>query len=179
MLAGARAEDGQLVVGAASYRALILSDWHVAHPDELAAVVQLLAAGVPVVVLGALPARARGLVDAAARDAQIAADAAAVRAAAQVVDEDDELAAALAAEGVLPLLSVRSGDCTTVSTAHRELAEGPRAPAAGRRSHRGPRREPRAALVGGALTQRPARGGPPLPQGPVAHTVRACRGTWG
>jgi hypothetical protein len=124
MLAGARAEGGQLVVGAASYRALILTDWHVAHPDELAAVVQLLAAGVPVVVLGELPARARGLVDAAARDAQIAADAAAVRAAAQVVDEDDELAAALAAEGVLPLLSVRSGDCTTVSTAHRELAEG-------------------------------------------------------
>ena len=71
MLAGANATEGGFRVGARRYRALLLDPLDVAEPELVESVAALAEAGVPVLTLGALPTRAPGLRDAAARDARV------------------------------------------------------------------------------------------------------------
>jgi hypothetical protein len=120
MLAGSSAADGTLAVGAASYRALLLAGWEAADPAALEAALAAAQAGVPVIVLGDLPTRARGLADAAARDTRVAAAAAALAPGAQRVVAAADLAAAFAAAEVRPALQPTPSDCPVVTLRHRE-----------------------------------------------------------
>jgi hypothetical protein len=71
MLAGAEAVDGSCRIGARRYRALLLDPLSVAEPELAERIATVAEAGVPVLALGALPERAPGLRDAAARDARV------------------------------------------------------------------------------------------------------------
>jgi len=87
-LRAAQIEAGTLRVGEARYRALILDPMQVAEPELVERAVATARAGVPVIVIGALPTRAPGLANAASRDA-------AVR---KAVDELKELTLRIASE---------------------------------------------------------------------------------
>jgi hypothetical protein len=73
MLARARAADGKLHVGARQYRALLLDPIEIAQPALVERIAALAEAGIPVLALGPLPARAPGLRAAQARDARVRA----------------------------------------------------------------------------------------------------------
>jgi hypothetical protein len=120
MLAGSSAADGTLTVGAASYRALLLASWEGADPDALDAALRAAGAGVPVIVVGDLPTRARGLADAPARDARVADTVTALQPLAHRVDAAAALAGAFAAAGLRPALAPAPGDCPLVTIRHRE-----------------------------------------------------------
>ncbi len=124
MLAGSSASAGALTVGAATYRALLLTEWPAADPAVVLAARAAAEAGVPVIVLGELPSRALGLVDAAARDADVLAHASALSALAIEVAAAAEIAPALTTAGVNPALDPAGSDCGVVTTAHREAANG-------------------------------------------------------
>lgn len=123
MLATAGTDGGTLTVGKARYRALLITEWSVANPDELRAVARALDAGVPVIVVGAMPARARGHANAAARDAAVRATMAAVAPRLRVVPQAG-IVPALTAASVTPAIAIARTDCVTVSLAHREAANG-------------------------------------------------------
>ncbi|MFO0695374.1 MAG: glycosyl hydrolase [Polyangiales bacterium] len=124
MLAGSNATAGALTVGQATYRALLITDWPSANPNELAAVQRALDAGVPVVVVGTMPTRARGFANAAARDAQVATTMAAITGRLRLATDEAGLATALADASVVPDIEVATTDCVTVSLTHRETANG-------------------------------------------------------
>ena len=117
MLARSTADTGVLTVGSARYSALLLSGWDAANPGALDAALAAVRAGVPVVVLGTLPSRARGLTDASARDARVAASVAAIGPLAHVVGATSDSRGCLrecraasrsvAAVDRLPVLTVR------------------------------------------------------------------------
>ena len=118
------AADGTLVVGEASFRALLVTDLDVSDPSVLAAIDAAADEGVPVVWLGPLPDRADGLVDAAARDAEVATWVESLESNASLIDEASEIAAALVDAGVLPGLRPVSEDGTRFSFAHRRVGGG-------------------------------------------------------
>lgn len=124
MLASASARDGVLTVGRARYRALVITDWPSASPDELAAVERALDANVPVIVQGAMPMRARGYAQAEARDREVARTRAAVADRLRVASDEADIARALATAAVARAIEVTRTDCKTVSLAQRELANG-------------------------------------------------------
>lgn len=124
MLSSSSASGGALTVGQATYRALLLTDWPSANPSELAAVQRALDAGVPVVVLGAMPTRARGFANAVTRDAQVASTMAAITSRLRVATDANGIATALANASIVPDVEVAATDCVTVSLAHRETANG-------------------------------------------------------
>ena len=73
MLAGARVEGGTVSIGAARYRALILDPLEVAEPGLVERLAEIAEKGIPVLALGALPERAPGFHEAAARDTRVRA----------------------------------------------------------------------------------------------------------
>lgn len=102
----------------------MITDRPSANPDELIAVARALEAGVPVVVLGTMPARARGFADAATRDAQVASTMASIGGALRVALGSADIPLLLENAGVSPAVEIVSTDCTTVSMAHREVDNG-------------------------------------------------------
>jgi hypothetical protein len=70
-LAGARVEDGALVVGAQRARGLLLAEIDALSPETAERIAELASAGVPVRIEGARPQRALGLSDAAPADARV------------------------------------------------------------------------------------------------------------
>jgi hypothetical protein len=120
-LTQSRARDGQLSIGEARYRLLLLSDLDTAEPELMEAIEAAVDGGVPVVVIGDLPLRAPGLRDRERRDALVAAAAARLRAGVERADGAEDAARALVASGVLPALRVVAGE-GTLSVERRELA---------------------------------------------------------
>jgi hypothetical protein len=123
MLTRARASDGVLKVGAASYKALLLADWEAAEPRAIEAALEAASAGIPVVVVGALPARARGRSDLAARDRAVVSASDALRPLAQIVATPVEVTSAFANVGLTPAASPTESDCDVVTVRHRESPE--------------------------------------------------------
>jgi hypothetical protein len=124
MLAASSASGRHLQVGAARFDALLITDWRSAEPEALDAVRRALDAGVPVLRLGDLPSRARGLQDADDRDLQIRTAAFSLFAEITVIPTADALPDLLADAQVRPPLPVQSTTCALVSQAHRELEHG-------------------------------------------------------
>ncbi|MEM9493705.1 MAG: glycosyl hydrolase, partial [Myxococcota bacterium] len=56
----AEAQDGVLTIGSASYRALLIDDLQAASVELMEQLIEVADAGVPIIVLGDLPQRARG-----------------------------------------------------------------------------------------------------------------------
>ena len=122
MLASSSANSGRLQVGEASYGALLLTDWEIATPEMISAVESAVSAGVPVFVIGGLPVRARGLVDAAARDELVASAVARLATSVHALGSPSELPAALHAAAVAPSLSAPEGEPFLFSPEHRATA---------------------------------------------------------
>jgi hypothetical protein len=87
--------QGSFRVGAAHYRALLLDPMEAAEPELVERAVAIARAGVPVLAIGALPRRSRGLVDADLRDRALAAAVAELRTLAVAVATEEELGDAL------------------------------------------------------------------------------------
>jgi hypothetical protein len=120
MLARSSASAGRLTVGSAAYGALFLSDWQTADPEAVDAAVAAARAGVPVVVMGALPTRARGRKDMSTRDGQVAASVETLRSLVHVAATPEAIAGAFATAGVRPLVSPQSAECPVITLRHRE-----------------------------------------------------------
>ncbi|MBW2315482.1 MAG: hypothetical protein JRH10_14980 [Deltaproteobacteria bacterium] len=106
-LRSARVENGELRIGAARYRALILDPMDVARPEVAEHAFEAARAGVPVFALGSLPTRTPGKEDSEARRAAAAATLAKLREAARRVDGEAALGKALRARGLEgPLLPI-------------------------------------------------------------------------
>jgi hypothetical protein len=118
------AADASLRVGEASFDALVVTDLHAVDPSVLAAIQGASDAEVPVVWLGDFPSRANGLADASARDAEVARWVESLKSSATVVDEASEVAQALLAAGVTPVLRPVDEARTRLSVTHRRVRGG-------------------------------------------------------
>jgi hypothetical protein len=76
---------------------------------------------VPVVVLGALPTRARGLSDVSARDARVLAATTALAPLVHFVSATSDIGDALVAAPLVPTLAPAATDCPLVTIRHRAL----------------------------------------------------------
>jgi hypothetical protein len=111
-------------VGAASYKALLVSDLSVATPEAMASLEALANAGVPILVMGGLPSRAPGLVDHEARDLAVTESAARLASAVRAVSTASELGLALLSAGLTPALSAPSGEAFVFSPERRVTPGG-------------------------------------------------------
>lgn len=121
-LARSRVEAAELRVGAASYRAVIVDDGDAIDPEVLEKLQAAASASVPVIWAGGAPARARGTVDAAARDARVAALWSSARARFERLADFAQVPDALRRRGVAPALDAPS--LWTLGIAHRETSNG-------------------------------------------------------
>lgn len=71
MLSLAHVSGGELHVGTAKYRALLLDPLEIAEPGLVENIANIAEAGIPVLALGTLPRRAPGLLDAELRDSRV------------------------------------------------------------------------------------------------------------
>ncbi len=118
-LRNARLDDGLLRVGAARYRALILDPMEVAEPGLMQRAVAAALAGVRVIVIGGLPHRAPGLVDAAARDAALRAGVEELRKIATIVSDEASLTEAFDTLGLAGPLVAADGEPLSYTVDHR------------------------------------------------------------
>jgi hypothetical protein len=107
-LVSALAQDGMLHVGAARYRALLISQASAIDPELLERVQQLAAAKIPIVWVGSEPMRARGAFDAEARDRKVSAAWQLLKPAIQVVSAAADVPAALRTLEVAPEVEASS-----------------------------------------------------------------------
>ncbi len=110
-------------VGQATYPALLLAGLESAHPALLATVERICEAGIPTVVVGGLPSRARGWADHVQRDAAVAAAVARLGACIHHADTPDA-GRALLAQGVVPAVQDADGAEFPFSPERRTLAGG-------------------------------------------------------
>ncbi|MFM8410815.1 MAG: glycosyl hydrolase [Alphaproteobacteria bacterium] len=123
-LAASTAESGTLRVGAASYRALLVEGADAIDPAALAAIERAADAGVPVAWTGSFPTRATGLVDADARDREVAAAVERLRAKVLRVESPARVPDALLRAGLVPSISAADGGRLGLSIEHRRVANG-------------------------------------------------------
>jgi hypothetical protein len=116
--------DTTLRVGEAELAALVVTELPAADPTVLAAIQDAADAGVPVVWLGDLSARADGLVNAEARDAEVAALAESLAGAVIRVEEAGEIPSALLDAGIAPMLRPLAAAGARLSVAHRTVRGG-------------------------------------------------------
>ena len=101
-----------------------MTELDVADPAVLVAIQSAADAGVPVIWLGDLPTRADGLVDAEARDAEVAALAGSLAGTVIQVEEAAEISSALLDAGVTPMLRPLAAAGARLSIAHRIVRDG-------------------------------------------------------
>jgi len=118
------AAGGQLHVGAATYRALVVDNVAVAEPELLAAIEAAVAGGVPVVWLGGFPSRAPGLVDRATRDASVLISVSALMASVDVAATETDVPVAISDAGVLPSIGPAGPGELSVSIERRSVNDG-------------------------------------------------------
>jgi alpha-L-rhamnosidase len=110
-------------IGAATYPALLIDDLEAASPELLAAIERLCAQGIPVVIVGELPTRARGWADHEARDEAVRASverlASCVRRASAA-----EAGVALRAAGLSPAAETADGQNFPLSPERRTTSGG-------------------------------------------------------
>jgi hypothetical protein len=103
-LTGSSSETGVMRVGERVYSALLVEGSEAASPEMLDGVQRAVDAGVTVVWIGGFPERAEGLVDAAPRDASVAALVESLRATVVVVASAEQIPVALGDAGLKPSL---------------------------------------------------------------------------
>jgi hypothetical protein len=123
-LEGAEAGNGSFTVGAAEYRALLLTNLSVASPQMMAAIESVANVGIPVLVIGELPTRANGYVDHQQRDAAVQASVARLESLVVEVDAADALGAAVDAAGVRPAVAAGDGGELAFAIDRRDVAGG-------------------------------------------------------
>jgi hypothetical protein len=116
--------DGRLAPKRAGYRALVVENESAVRPEVLAQILSLAAAGLPVVLVGALPDHAPGFNDAAEQDLQVRALVESLQRLPCVrqVAEQSELVNALEALGVAPDAAL--SDVAMVHSVHRAAEDG-------------------------------------------------------
>jgi len=123
-LSSSTSAEGALIVGEASFRALLIEGIDAADPAMLDAVEQAVEAGVAVIWLGEFPARAIGLVDAQARDEAVSSRVASLQSTVTIVSSVEEITAAISSAGVTPTLSPVQPAGMQMSVQHRRVANG-------------------------------------------------------
>jgi hypothetical protein len=124
MLAGATAADGVCAIGARRYRAVLLDPIPVAEPELVERIAAIGDTGVPVLALGALPERAPGLRDAAARDARVRAASKRLAALVHAAATPERLEALLARHVENAWVSPPEGERLEVSIERRHDSSG-------------------------------------------------------
>jgi hypothetical protein len=123
MLSAASASGRTLQVGANHYRALLVDDAHAPDPALLETLQAASAAGVPIVWVGAGPARAFGLRDTEARDARVKELWSNLAPRIVRVSDAARVAAALRSADVLPEVEVPAA-LGTIGIAQRDTEQG-------------------------------------------------------
>ena len=123
-LEGAGAGNGSFTVGAAEYRALLLTNLSVASPEMMAAIESIADAGIPVLAIGELPGRANGWVDHEQRDAVVRDSVERLESLVVEVDGADELGIAVEAAGVQPAIAPGDGGELAFAIDRRDVAGG-------------------------------------------------------
>jgi hypothetical protein len=123
-LASSTSEAGMLQVGQGSYEALVIEGRRAAAPEMLSGIERAAAAGVPVVWIGELPERADGLLDAQARDTEVATLVERLRLLVTVVPTVDAIPGAIATAGVTPSLGPVDSAGLQLSAARRQVRNG-------------------------------------------------------
>lgn len=103
-LEGVRVEKNRIRIGAAEYRALLISNLESAAPELMEAIERVARSGTPVFVLGGLPRRATGWAEREARDARVAEIALGLEDRVIQVASADGLAEAVRNSGIEPPL---------------------------------------------------------------------------
>lgn len=104
------AADGGFRVGEAAYAGLVIDELPPSRPELLRNLVALARAGVPVIILGAMPTRAHGWADREARDARAAKFVAELDGLVVRLDSASAVPAALAKARVLPIAEPPGGE---------------------------------------------------------------------
>jgi hypothetical protein len=123
-LTSSTSADAALRVGATSFQALVVEGIHAADPAMLEAIERAVEAGVPVVWMGEFPARAIGLVDAQARDAEVRSRVENLRSVVALVSAVQYIPTAKASAGVTPSLSPADSTDMQASVQHRQVTDG-------------------------------------------------------
>jgi len=119
-LSGTSVQSGRFSVGAARYEALLLTDLSASSTELMQSIERLVNAGIPVLVLGTLPERARGLVDHEQRDGAVREIVERLRSQARFVSGVEGLGSELRAAGLEPVLEPVGGEGFRVSLDVRE-----------------------------------------------------------
>lgn len=123
-LANAVLDGSQFAVGAARYKALLISALDVATPELMASVEMLADAGIPVVVVGDLPSRAPGFADHEKRDAATREIADRLRSKVIFALDESSAGTRIRAAGIEPALTPSDGSEMVFSLEHRKVAGG-------------------------------------------------------
>jgi hypothetical protein len=123
-LEGSKIGNGSFTVGAAEYRALLLTNLSVASPQMMAAIESIADAGIPVLVIGDLPGRANGWVDRQQRDAAVQDSVERLESLVVEVDGADGLGAAIESAGVQPAVAPGDGGELAFAIDRRDVADG-------------------------------------------------------
>jgi alpha-L-rhamnosidase len=115
---------GVFRVGQATYRSLFIEDLKEASPELLAAVSRIEQAGIPVVVLGELPSRARGWADHERRDEAVRLLVAELASNVTHIDSSSEFGTALKVAGILPTVESIDGEPLAFSPERRTTPGG-------------------------------------------------------
>jgi hypothetical protein len=124
MLSAARVSQGELLIGAGNYRALLLDPLEAAQPELVEKIADIAEAGIPMLTLGALPQRARGLRDASRRDRRVRAASKRIAARSLPAHESDNLQALLEQHVTGSLVEPPPGEELSVSLERRHSPAG-------------------------------------------------------
>ena len=116
--------DGGFQVGEATYKALLLTEFDVASPELMASIERIATAGVPIVVVGELPTRARGLIDHEQRDMNVQESSDRLNPEVVFITEEADAGATLKAQEIQPSLITSDGEEFKFALDHREVTDG-------------------------------------------------------
>jgi len=115
-------EGNQFTVGAAQYRALLISELDVATPEMMASIEKLADAGIRIIVLGELPNRAPGFAEHEQRDTATQQIASSLQSKVVFAENESSVGIQIRESGVQPALLPSDGSELAFALEHREVA---------------------------------------------------------
>ena len=115
-------EGNQFTVGAAQYRALLISELDVATPEMMASIEKLANAGIPIIVSGELPNRAPGFAEHEQRDVATQQIASSLQSKVVFAENESSVGIQIRESGVQPALLPSDGSELVFALEHREVA---------------------------------------------------------
>lgn len=122
-LAGAEVKEGKIIIGKQSYSGLLVDNFHKASPELMKKIEEIADSSIPVVILGELPQRATGYVDAQKRDDEVREIAQRLMEKIKKAGSPQEIGEAFFEKGVKPPLFPESGSSPFVIN-HRVVKNG-------------------------------------------------------